>query len=157
MRNPIAIVLAFIASCAVAGLCSAQPSPALMPPAADGTTAPELGQSPQWSAPSDRVLQAVRATPTLVLDRDFAFPSLQASRAQTAATQSQSASSNNNALKWVGVGMMVLGGAWTLSALQCGAVAVGSDVDGIGGVCTSTLVLGGGLAGAGWFVFDRNR
>ena len=157
MRNPIAIVLAFIVSCAVAGLCSAQPSPALMPLAAAGTPAPELGQSPQWSVPSDRVLQAVRATPTLVLDRDFAFPSLQASRAQAAATQSQSASSNSNALKWVGVGMMIAGGLWTLSALQCGAVAAGSNIDGIGGVCTGTLILGGGVAGAGWFVFDRNR
>ena len=107
-----------------------------MPLAADGTHAPELGQSPQWSVPSDRVLEAVRATPTLVLDRDFAFPSLQASRAQAAATQSQSASSNNNALKWVGVGMMIAGGLWTLSALQCGAVSAGSNIDGIGGVYT---------------------
>ena len=143
---PIAIVLAFTVSGAVAGLCSAQP-------------APELGQSPLWSTPSDRILQAVRATPTptLVLDRGVAFPSLQARMAQDPAAAQPQSASNNNALKWLGVGMMVAGGLWALSAAQCGAVAAGADVDGIGGVCTGTLILGAGVGGAGWFVFDRNR
>ena len=137
MRNPTAIVLAVAVSFAVGGLCSAQP-------------APELGESPLWSAPSDRLLRAVHATPTpLVLDRGVAFASL-------AAAQPQSASSNNNVLKWVGVGLMVVGGLWAIDAALCGSVAAANNVD-VGGVCTGTLVAGAGVGGAGWFLFDRNR
>ena len=52
--------------------------------------------------------------------------------------------------KWLGVGMMVVGGLWALTRLEC--VAAGG-----GGFCTPGLVIGGGLAGFGYYLFAANR
>lgn len=52
--------------------------------------------------------------------------------------------------KWLGVGMMVVGGLWALSRLECVAATGGS-------FCTPGLVIGSGLAGAGYYLFAANR
>ena len=54
----------------------------------------------------------------------------------------------SEAWKWVGVGMMVIGGLWVIDGLAwCG----------VGGVCARPLVVGGVMAGGGWYVYNNNR
>ena len=62
--------------------------------------------------------------------------------------QRTQAGSGDPVLKWVGVGLMVVGGLGVLNSVAwCGANAV----------CTTPLVVYGGAAGVGYYLFANNR
>lgn len=69
-------------------------------------------------------------------------------RTRTRPQGNRRGSGGSEAWKWVGVGMMVIGGLW---------VIVGLAWCGVGAVCARPLVVGGVMAGGGWYVFNNNR
>ena len=70
---------------------------------------------------------------------------------QRGRTRQRTAQSGNSEVwKWVGAGMMVVGGLAVLNGVVWCPTA-GIDV------CTGPLVVGGAMAGGGWYIFNRNR
>ena len=69
-------------------------------------------------------------------------------RTRTRPQANRRGSGGSEAWKWVGVGMMVIGGLWVIDGLAwCG----------VGAVCARPPVVGGVMAGGGWYVFNNNR
>ena len=96
-----------------------------------------LVEQPPRAFDIDQALAAVLDT------HDIAF--MQRTRQRPQRSQ---AGSGDPVLKWVGVGLMVVGGLGVLNSVAwCGANAV----------CTTPLVVYGGAAGVGWYLFANNR
>ena len=84
------------------------------------------------------------------LDMRYATDAPLAQRTRTRPAQSQ-ASGENQALKWVGVGLMVVGGLSILDSVAW------CSVPGGGSFCTRPLIVGGAVTAGGYILFDRNR
>ena len=95
------------------------------------------------SEPTPRTFDLDQALAAVLDTHNLAF--MQRTRQRPQRTQ---ASSGDPVLKWVGVGLMVVGGLGVLNSVAwCG----------LNTVCTTPLVVYGGAAGVGWYLFANNR
>ena len=94
------------------------------------------------------LLGARSLRPFEVDDAIVLLPEAHALLQRTRARPARQASSGDPVLKWVGVGLMVVGGLGALNSVAwCG----------VGAVCTTPLIVYGGAAGFGWYLFSNNR